>query len=229
MTSPKGDLAQARRVSMLNALVTGLGGLFLIVSLVLSIVTVSKAESKVADLEVQAKALAESIAVRESTLANMSPVAAKALGYRNWSSVAQAGTLRSSLSAQKALEGMATRGRASRHNVTVHFFGDDLAKAVNVNVVEPSLRELGFNVVRRPRGEGMADVPVNCLWYGGSVSRADVQAVALLLTSAGVQLRAIKPFENPTGPKASNIEIGGSRAESNAPVWTVDRILEWSH
>jgi len=219
------QLQAAKRASRWNAAVSGMGGAILLGSLVFSAVAIRTEKKEVESLQSRAKALKDSIAARESTLARMAPVAARGLGYVAWRSVEQAGELRPSLDARKALDSLTRLNAVDRSRFTVHYFGADLSTAVNTAIVEPELKRLGFRVERRMRDEGMADVPTNCIWFGKNVQTTDVRLIALLLTSAGVDIRCIRPFQNAAGPKANSVEIGGRRSSVTEPIWSVDRIL----
>lgn len=229
MTSPtEQKLQNARRQSLLHAAVSGVSGLIVLGSLAFGGWHIKTAEERVKGLKDTSDSLSKVIAAKAETLAAMSPVAARGLGYKDWSSVKQAGELASSLDAKRAVDSLSHAPSATRAAVTVNAYVGELARVANATIVEETLKRTGFKVVPHERAARIGDVPINCVWYGSGVSRQDVQAVALSLASAGVELRCIKPFADPNGPKRLTIEIGGSRAESRSAVLSPEAILAGS-
>jgi hypothetical protein len=224
VTRPISTDASVARASLLSAVMTACGGLLVIGAIIYSSLHVRKATTRVRDLDRRAESLAVLIAKRESTLVQLTPAAAAGLGYANPETVANPSALRVSLTASRAADSLAN-ARNRRQDIAVRYYPRDLERAVNVNIVLPALRAAGFTLIERPAAPAMRNLPTNALWFGADVPIDDVKFVALQLTSAGVQLRAIRPFADPGGPKRKAIEIGADRQQVTASVWTTDRIL----
>jgi hypothetical protein len=218
-------LSAATRASRAAALMTALGGLFIVGAIVYSALRVQAAEVRVGTLNRQADSLGSLIAARESILVRITPIAAKGLGYVNPDTITSPSSLRSSLSASHAVDSLRRTGTERRRLITVRYYPRAFEDAVNANILLPELRAAGFRLDERPTNPGMSDLGTNAIWFGADVAPDDVKLVALLLMSAGVQLRSIRPFGDPTGPKHAAIEIGADREAVTAPSWTVGRVL----
>ena len=223
--SDRATLERAARASQQAALLTAVGGAIFLGSLAYAWYTVGHAERRVAGLEQRAATLQAEIAQRERTLASLTPLAARGLGYAQPDSFASSGALDASLVASRAVDSLAQSGAAMRAGTVVRYYPRDFERSVNVNIVLPELQDAGFTLLQRPANPAMTDLGTNAIWYGVDVRLDDVKLVALLLTSAGVQVRTIRPFADATGPKRHAIEIGADRARGNDPVFTVSGIL----
>lgn len=116
-----------------------------------------------------------------------------------------------------AAEVPAVKAEAVRNQAIVEYF----AKDADSDKIANSLRETGLEIVRVP---GQLTGASNAVWYGHSVTVADVKAVALALMQAGNQLQAIKPLAKGTGSKARLIEVGRSEKFKSQPAWTEKQV-----
>jgi hypothetical protein len=214
------------RSAIVSAVITALGGLLFLGAVVYSSIRVQRATERVAHLKAYEDTLQKRIAERESTLARLTPVAAKGLGYVESDTITSPSSLSASLTASHAAESLAATGIRRRQGISVRYYPRAFERSVNKDIVLPVIRQAGFTLEERPTAAGMRDLGTNAIWFGNAVATDDVKLVALVLSSAGVQLRAIRPFRNPTGPKRNAIEIGADRQEVTSPVWTVPRLLE---
>jgi len=110
-----------------------------------------------------------------------------------------------------------------RRAITVQYFPKD----VDREIVEGALREVGFRLISGRTQ--VADVPTNSIWFGVSVGIEDVKLVAYTLIRAGVKIKAIRPFRNPTGARASLIQVGADALLIDAPALTVAEIRSTSN
>jgi hypothetical protein len=207
------------------ALLTAIGGVAIVGSLVYSAYSVNRASTRVDRLNATAESLAVVIAQRESTLFRLTPLAAKGLGYAAPDSARPSETLIQGVAASHAADSLMKLNRAERAGVVLRYYPRQFETAVNADIVLPVLRRAGFTLDERQTAPGMSDVETNAVWFGADVNPDDARLVALVLTSAGVRLRAIRPFDDATGPKRRAIEVGADRAEIRSPAWTADRIL----
>lgn len=214
------------RTPIFSAVMTALGGLLFLGAVVYSSVKVGQATERVQKLNDSAEVLTVQIAQRESTLNRITPVAAKGLGYVRPDTITSSSALGASLTASYAAESLAQSGMARRRGTTVRYYPRGFEQSVNQDIVLPVLRRAGFTLVERPTAGGMRDLGTNAIWFGADVPIEDAKLVALVLASAGAQIRTIRPFREPTGPKRRAIEIGADRREVSSPVWTPQRILE---
>lgn len=105
----------------------------------------------------------------------------------------------------------------SRENITVQYFPKD----VDRQIVEKSLRELGFNLIS---GRPNLKIPTNAIWFGSEVPIEDVKLVAFTLIRAGVEIKVIRPFRNPGGSKARLIQVGSDAQYVSSPPLSPDEI-----
>ena len=98
-------------------------------------------------------------------------------------------------------------------------------KGLDEDKVDNALRELGYGI-DRPAAR-VSDTETNALWYGSAVPDEDIRVVALALMRAGVKLREIGPIQDTVAKRELPlIQLGASRRVVNAPVWTVERLLQ---
>lgn len=109
-----------------------------------------------------------------------------------------------------------------RAETTVQYFPKD----VDRTVVEAALRELGFHLITGPTQ--VQDIPTNSIWFGAAVPLDDAKLVAYTLIRAGVQIKAIRLFRNPTGNRARLIQVGADTAYEGKPALTVAEIRDAS-
>ena len=95
------------------------------------------------------------------------------------------------------------------------------AKDVDSDTIANALRGTGLDVVRVPAQLTSA---TNAVWFGNAVPLDVVKSVALALVQTGVQLHAVRPLRDASGPKAHLIEVGRSEAAKNDPLWTESRV-----
>lgn len=111
-----------------------------------------------------------------------------------------------------------------RERITIEYFPKNLDKEVNISIVVPSLQKFGFQV--EEKRAIVTRIATNSIWFGTNVKTEDVKLVAYTLISAGVQIRAIRPFKSSKGRKASLIQIGAHDIVETWPVLTVEQIRE---
>jgi hypothetical protein len=102
-------------------------------------------------------------------------------------------------------------------SVTVIYY----PKVADGDRVTERLHALGYNVNKRKAANEAA---TNSIWFGDAVSLVDVKLLAASLIDVGVQIRAIRLFGEPSGPKAKEVEIGSDPERTTYPPWTVDRV-----
>ena len=84
------------------------------------------------------------------------------------------------------------------------------------------MQNLGFDL--EPKKPKVLDIPTNSIWFGEKVNIDDIKVVAYTLIRAGIQIQAIEYFKQPSGSKASLIQVGASRFVVNDPIFTVEMI-----
>lgn len=90
---------------------------------------------------------------------------------------------------------------------------------VDFDVVRMRLQRIAGNVQAHPAKEGTA--PANSVWYGGGATLEEAKAAALIVMSAGLQIRQICPGDL----KVPNLlQIGGSVQAGNLPVLSAQSI-----
>jgi hypothetical protein len=109
-------------------------------------------------------------------------------------------------------------------DVVVRYYPKDVERDLNDGVVLPKLRSYGFQLEHaEPR---YPSTPTNSVWFGSDVQLNDVRLVALTLVAAGVELKAVREFREPTGQKKRMIEIGADAALVTGPAVTASAIME---
>lgn len=105
-----------------------------------------------------------------------------------------------------------------RKTITIEYFPKDVDK----NILISALKALGFQF---KLGTPKNSDPTNAIWFGSNASLEDVKLVAYTLIRAGVQIRTIKPFRQPSEePWASKIQVGSDPDYKNTPPLTVEKI-----
>jgi hypothetical protein len=98
-------------------------------------------------------------------------------------------------------------------------------KGLDGDKVDQALRELGY-AIDRPTAR-LPETETNTLWYGRAVPDEDIRVVALALMRAGVKLREVAPIQDTVAKRdLPLIQVGASKRVLNAPVWTVERLLQ---
>jgi len=126
----------------------------------------------------------------------------------------------------------ATFTAATSANTIIQSLPADRRAALTIRVYDHVTKDLDYNVVRS-RLLQLADkvelmtpkeqqTPVNSIWYGEGVTLEEAKAAALIVTSAGTQIRQICP---PRLVKIPNlIQIGGSTAAAHADALPISKI-----
>ncbi len=110
-------------------------------------------------------------------------------------------------------------GTSQRQSITVQYF----PKNVDPTIVRSRLEALGFNVnLVNPKSQ-LQNTPTNAIWFGSKVDIDSVKAVAYTLIGAGVQLKAIRQFNNSQG-REQVIQVGGDVECVDRPALTVKQI-----
>lgn len=108
-----------------------------------------------------------------------------------------------------------------RKAITVEYF----PKNVDPNVVISALEQLGFKF--KAGTANVKNIPTNAIWFGSNVSLEDVKLVAYTLIRAGVKIRTIKPFREPSKDHwASKIQVGADGDYKDSPPLTVEQIRD---
>lgn len=107
-----------------------------------------------------------------------------------------------------------------RHDVLTIWVFPHAQSQVNFAVVRQSLGRLASTVSSPPNQEQVA--LTNSVWYGGGATLDEAKAAALIVTSAGLQIRQICPA---TKLKVKNlIQVGGSKIAQSLPILAADAI-----
>lgn len=108
-----------------------------------------------------------------------------------------------------------------RKSVTVQYFPKD----VDQDIVEASLKELGFKFERGVGNTSLADFSTNAIWFSRDVNPDDTKLVAYTLMRAGVEIKRIKHFV--TDNRRSLIQVGTSSLP-NTNALTVEDVRSMS-
>ncbi len=103
-------------------------------------------------------------------------------------------------------------------------------KDVDENRVSRALKEFGLeaNAAEYQVVEGrsaLKDIPTNALWAGENVTLEQARNIALILVRAGVELKFIGRFDQPSGAKANLVQIGSWTELLEKPALRVDQIV----
>ncbi len=104
------------------------------------------------------------------------------------------------------------------NSVIVEYFPKD----VDNGVVEKALRSLDYQVILLPNL--VVDVPSNSIWFGSEVNIEHVKLVAETLISAGVEIRAIQPFNKEVEFANLLIQVGADPEIQNRPSLTLEEV-----
>jgi len=155
-------------------------------------------------------------------LETITPNALKDFGWTNEkvaSSTLGQEAVQQSLEANAELQQFTAKPEAGgRGAITIQYFPKD----VDQKKVGEVLRALGFRL--ESRSPQVTDLPTNAIWFGENVELEEVKLVALTLMRAGIQIRAIERFKEPSGRKASLIQVGASRFVADDSVFTVEKL-----
>jgi hypothetical protein len=154
-------------------------------------------------------------------ISQLSPLAAQTLGFKNPHAIPP-DALKSSVDAFRSIGGGAPVPNSGPDSVVVRVYSRDIDRDLDTTVVLPRIQKLGFKVAQVPGRPSISNLHTNAVWFGEAVSTGDVRLVALVLMAAGVQLKPIRPFSDPSGGKSHLIEIGADINYVNAPNLTVE-------
>ncbi len=130
--------------------------------------------------------------------------------------------INNSIKAHKQIQKL-SKSHIPNSNITVRYY----VKSIDDEKLLFSLHELGYRYEKRPASSLMENYVSDCIWYGKNVNIEDVKIVALALIRAGIQIRSIRPFENPNpNYKANIIDIGASiDVPDDAPALSINQVL----
>lgn len=80
-------------------------------------------------------------------------------------------------------------------------------KSADGSLVDKALQNLGYPYAQR---ESVNGLPTNIIWFGDAVQLTDVKKIATALIQNGVQIRAIRRFNDGRGARAKLVEVGAS-------------------
>lgn len=99
-------------------------------------------------------------------------------------------------------------------------------KELDKGVVEKSLKTLNFQVIIMPTI--VNDIPTNSIWFGSRISIEDVKLVAETLISAGVKIKAIRPFARQDVLSDLSIRVGADPQMEYRESLTLKKVQEAS-
>jgi hypothetical protein len=109
-----------------------------------------------------------------------------------------------------------------RPEIRVEYF----IKDVDRTIISQELRKLGFHAeLKNP----VNPFPTNAIWVGNNVTLDETRQLAYALIRAGVELRAIRRFQNGGGAQANLIQVGADPAIRSYPVLTVAQVAALAH
>lgn len=108
---------------------------------------------------------------------------------------------------------------ANRTDLVIRYY-----KKENDQGIINSLKPLGLYIHERPSNEAYDDSSSNSLFYGDSVSKADIEIIAYKLISAGLDLKAIVPSRYHDTWKVNTLEIGSDTLYNDSPSLTLSDI-----
>ena len=183
----------------------------------------------------------------DAEISQLTPLAKKGLGYKEEKVEHAIPISKASLQASQALsqlskeweqrqpEPQATRAPANSGNnwqrnrrpartdnrPVITVYTKNLEKEINIKTVCGDLEDKGFRIDYK--NSQLQSVETNAVWFGRNISIDEVKIVALQLMSAGVQIKAIRPFKN-RNSKINIIEVGGDAALNNQAPMTVQEV-----
>ncbi len=221
-----------RRTSLLMSL----GAVVLLISLAYSAYRLERSASALraneARLQEQRQQIAQqdnTIAANEARIRNLLPSALRGFGWTPDSIPialkSEPARVEQSLRANDALQQLnRERDSSGRGGIRVRYFAKDTLVDVNQRILIENIRRLGYDIaVERPP---IGDLPTNAIWLGNEVDIADVKALALAVIRAGYGVKAIRPFNEPGGVRARQVQIGADRAIAGRPNLTVEDVYQ---
>jgi muramidase (phage lysozyme) len=109
------------------------------------------------------------------------------------------------------------------NSVVVEYFPKD----VDNGVVEKALRNLDYQLILLPTLT--VDVPSNSIWFGSKVKIEHVKLVAEKLINSGVEIRAIRPFNQDVKFADLLIQVGADPEIQNRPSLTLEEVRSISN
>jgi hypothetical protein len=172
--------------------------------------------------ETQVATAKEDVAARDKEIADFRRVTLAGLGHKK-SGAADSAALERSLAARDLADRIAQTGGERRAQVRLRYYPADFERHLNETVVLAKLGAYGFRIEKA--GARIASVPVNAVWIGEDVHPDDARLVVLTLVSAGVDVKAVRHFREPRGPKKKLIEIGTDSSLARAPGLSTTQIM----
>jgi hypothetical protein len=184
-----------------------------------SIAEREKIQAEIADLEKQKNMLAKEKAAAETDLI-------KAMGYSpNFDEKEQNDAAKSkAIAANAAIKKMTENNWNREKDIEVYYYN----KTIDEKKIVVGLEALGYQFQTAPPSRYMDKKQTNSIWFGSDVPIKDVKVVALALIRAGIQIRAIRPYQrSSTDPdyKSNRIEVGASVDVERRPPLTVDEVV----
>lgn len=88
--------------------------------------------------------------------------------------------------------------------------------------VEQALRKIKYQLIVQPTI--VANQPTNAIWFGSQVKLEDVKLVAETLISSGIEIKAIKPFQQETEFTRLRIQVGAESQFANQPPLKLEQV-----
>ncbi len=174
------------------------------------------------DLAAQIEVLDKQLTQKKAEVAKLTPYALTGLGHRDTAEATPA-VLETSLNAGQLAARLAQEGRDRRIDVIVRYYPKDIERDLNDGVVLPKLTSYGFRLEQgKPR---TPFARTNSVWVGSAVQLDDVRLVVLTLIAAGVDIKGVREFREPTGQKSKVIEIGADAALADRAPVTAQAIM----
>ena len=171
----------------------------------------------------QTAATGKELAETKSEIARLTTLALGGLGFKH-PEKGNAATLERSLAARDLAAKLAAGGAKRRAQIKLRYYPSDFERYLNGDLVLSQLKRYGFQI--EEAGARVAAIPVNAVWCGSGVLADDARLVALVLTTAGVDIKAVRPFREPADPKKAHaIEIGSDASFARGPTLSAQDIM----
>lgn len=139
------------------------------------------------------------------------------LGYRQ-PEQGSAERLEESLKARDLAQKLAKSGNERRSRVRLRYYPSDFDRHLNGDMVLPTLSRAGYQL--EEAGVRVASAAPNSVRYGSAVTADDARLVALLLESAGVEIRSLQRFPDADAAHADIVEVGIDWSVEGKPALT---------
>lgn len=100
-----------------------------------------------------------------------------------------------------------------------------IPKSVDETIVDLGMRELGYIVVPYREDEPILD-DVNVIYYGRDVDLLTLKLTALTLMQAGVDLKEVKPFQQPTKGNLRAVKLDWNKYFEARPTLSAQQVVE---